>query len=168
MEYIIICMFLQDDDVKEGDGDLIVVIVGMYVEGICIDDIDVVDIFFDVYIFWEFNVDVVVKDCFDVFGDVLESLVCVEFCDLVLDVVVIMFDFLFVVMFMYVMVDELVFVVDGKKDVFVICIVERVVEVVGCFVFVVQGCEGMMVIFGLKYCIFKGEFFVKCICYRKS
>lgn len=69
------------------------------------------------------------------FGDVLESFVCVEFCDLVLDVVVIMFDFLIDVMFMYVMVDELVFVVDGKKEVFVI--VERVVEVVGCFVFVV-------------------------------
>lgn len=135
MEYIIDCLFLYDDDVKEGNRDLIVVIVGMCVDWICIDDIDFVDVFFDVYIFGEFNVDVVVEDCFDVFGDVLESFVCVEFCDLVLDVVVIMFDFLFDVMFMYVMVDELVFVVDGKKDVFVI--VERVVEVVGCFVFVV-------------------------------
>lgn len=133
MEYIINCLFLYDDDVKVGDWDLIVVIVGMYVDGICIDDIDVVDVFIDVYIFGEFNVDVVVKYCFDVFGDVLERLVCVEFCDLVLDVVVIMFDFLFDVM--YVMVDGLVFVVDGKKDVFVI--VESVVEVVGVFVFVV-------------------------------
>lgn len=128
----------------------------MDVDGICIDDIDVVDVFFGVYFFGEFIIVVVIEDCFDVFGDVLESFVCVEFCDLVLDVVVIMFDFLFDVM--YVMVVELVFVVDGKNDVFVI--VERVVEVDDVLVFVVQGCEGMMVILGLKYCIFMGEFFV--------
>lgn len=133
MEYIIDCLFLYDDDVKEGDWDLIVVIVGMYVDGICIDDIDVVDVFFGVYFFGEIIIVVVIEDCFDVVGNVLENLVWVEFCDLVLDVVVIIFDFLFDVM--YVMVDELVFVVDGKKDVFVI--VESVVEVVGVFLFVV-------------------------------
>lgn len=112
---------------------MIVVIVGMYVDGICIDDIDVVDVFFGVYFFEEFIIVVVIEDCFDVVGNVLENLVCVDFCDLVLDVVVIMFDFFFDVM--YVMVNELVFVVEGKVDVFVI--VDRVVEVVGVLVFVV-------------------------------
>lgn len=135
MEYTTICLFLQDDDVKEGDGDLTVVIVGMYVEGTCIDDIDAVDISLDVHISWESNVDVVVKDCFDVFGDVLESSACVESRDSVLDVAVTMLDFSFDVTLTYVTVDESVFVVDGKKDVFVTA--ERVVEVVGCSVPVV-------------------------------
>lgn len=135
MEYTTDRLFLQDDDVKEGDGDLSVVIVGMYVDGTCIDDIDPVDVSFDVHISGESNVDVVVEDCFDVFGDVLESSARVESRDSVLDVAVTMPDFSFDVTLTYVMVDESVFVVDGKKDVFVTA--ERVVEFVGCSVPVV-------------------------------
>lgn len=126
MEYTTNRLFLHDDDVKVGDWDLTVVIVGMYVDGTCIDDIDTVDVSLDVHISGESNVDVVVKYCFDVFGDVLESSARVESRDSVLDVAVTMLDFSFDVK--YVTVDESVFVVDGKKDVFVTA--ERVVEVV--------------------------------------
>lgn len=119
-------VYFHDDDVKVGDWDLTVVIVGMYVDGTCIDDIDTVDVSLDVHISGESNVDVVVKYCFDVFGDVLESSARVESRDSVLDVAVTMLDFSFDVK--YVTVDESVFVVDGKKDVFVTA--ERVVEVV--------------------------------------
>lgn len=109
-----------------------VVIVGMYVDGTCIDDIDAVDVSLDVHISGESNVDVVVKYCFDVFSDVLERSARVESCDSVLDVAATMLDFSFDVTLTYVTVDESVFVVDGKKDVFVTA--ERVVEVVGCSV----------------------------------
>lgn len=102
-------------------------------DGTCIDDRDAVDVSLDVHISGESNVDVVVKYCFDVFGDVLESSARVESRDSVLDVAVTMLDFSFDVT--YVTVDESVFVVDGKKDVFVTA--ERVVEVVGVLVPVV-------------------------------
>lgn len=98
----------------------------MYVDGTCIDDRDAVDVSLDVHISGESNVDVVVKYCFDVFGDVLESSARVESRDSVLDVAVTMLDFLFDVT--YVTVNESVFVVDGKVDVFVTA--ERGVEVV--------------------------------------
>lgn len=127
MEYTTDRLFLHDDDVKEGDCDLTVVIVGMYVDGTCIDDIDAVDVSLDVHISGESNVDVVVKYCFDVFSDVLERSARVESCDSVLDVAVTILDFSFDVT--YVTVDESVFVVDGKVDVFVTA--ERVMEVVG-------------------------------------
>lgn len=133
MEYTTNRLFLHDDDVKVGDWDLTVVIVGMYVDGTCIDDIDAVDVSLDVHISGESNVDVVVKYCFDVFGDVLKRSARVESRDSVLDVAVTMLDFSFDVT--YVTVDESVFVVDGKKDVFVTA--ERVVEVVGVLVPVV-------------------------------
>lgn len=133
MEYTTNRLFLHDDDVKVGDWDLTAVIVGMYVDGTCIDDIDAVDVSLDVHISGESNVDVVVKYCFDVFGDVLERSARVESRDSVLDVAVTMLDFSFDVT--YVTVDESVFVVDGKKDVFVTA--ERVVEVVGVLVPVV-------------------------------
>lgn len=126
MEYTTNRLFLHDDDVMVGDWDLTVVIVGMYVDGTCIDDIDAVDVSLDVHISGESNVDVVVKYCFDVFGDVLESSARVESLDSVLDVAIITSDFSFDVT--YVTVDESVFVVDGKNDVFVTA--ERVVEVV--------------------------------------
>lgn len=110
-----------------------VVIVGMYVDGTCIDDIDVVDVSLGVHICGDSIVDVVVKYCFDVFGDVLERSARVESHDSVLDVAVTMLEFSFDVT--YVTVDESVFVVDGKKDVFVTA--ESVVEVVGVLVPVV-------------------------------
>lgn len=135
MEYTTDRLFLHDDDVKEGNRDLTVVIVGMCVDWTCIDDIDPVDVSLDVHISGESNVDVVVEDCFDVFGDVLESSARVESRDSVLDVAATMLDFSFDVTLTYVTVDESVFVVDGKKDVFVTA--ERVVEVVGCSVPVV-------------------------------
>lgn len=113
-------------DVKEGDCDLTVVIVGMYVDGTCIDDIDAVDVSLGVHFSGESTIIVVIEDCFDVFGDVLESSARVESGDSVLDVAVTMLDFSFDVK--YVTVDESVFVVDDKKDVFVTA--ERVVEVV--------------------------------------
>lgn len=125
MEYTTDRLFLQDDDVKEGDWDLTVVIVGMDVDGTCIDDIDAVDVSLGVHFSGESTIIVVIEDCFDVFGDVLESSARVESRDSVLDVAVTMLDFSFDVK--YVTVDESVFVVDGKKDVFVTA--ERVVEV---------------------------------------
>lgn len=125
MEYTTICLFLQDDDVKEGDWDLTVVIVGMYVGGTSIDDIDAVDVSLGVHFSGESTIVVVIEDCFDVFGDVLESSARVESRDSVLDVAVTMLDFSFDVT--YVTVVESVFVVDGKNDVFVTA--ERVVEV---------------------------------------
>lgn len=125
MEYTTDRLFLHDDDVKEGDRDLTVVIVGMYVGGTCIDDIDAVDVSLGVHFSGESTIVVVIEDCFDVFGDVLESSARVESRDSVLDVAVTMLDFSFDVK--YVTVDESVFVVDGKKDVFVTA--ERVVEV---------------------------------------
>lgn len=125
MEYTTICLFLQDDDVKEGDWDLTVVIVGMYVGGTSIDDIDAVDVSLGVHLSGESTIVVVIEDCFDVVGNVLENSVCVKSRDSVLDVAVTMLDFSFDVK--YVTVDESVFVVDGKKDVFVTA--ERVVEV---------------------------------------
>lgn len=103
-----------------------VVIVGMDVDGTCIDDIDAVDVSLGVHFSGESTIIVVIEDCFDVFGDVLESSARVESRDSVLDVAVTMLDFSFDVK--YVTVDESVFVVDGKKDVFVTA--ERVVEVV--------------------------------------
>lgn len=133
MEYTTDRLFLQDDDVKEGDWVLTVVIVGMYVGGTCIDDIDAVDVSLGVHFSGESTIVVVIEDCFDVFGDVLESSARVESRDSVLDVAVTMLDFSFDVT--YVTVDESVFVVDGKKDVFVTA--ERVVEVVGVLVPVV-------------------------------
>lgn len=129
MEYTTDRLFLHDDDVKEGNWDLTVVIVGMYVDGTCIDDIDAVDVSLDVHISGESNVDEVVKYCFDVVGNVLERSTRVESCDSVLDVAVTTTDFSFDVTLTYVTVDESVFVVDGKKDVFVTA--DRVVEVVG-------------------------------------
>lgn len=126
MEYTTDRLFLQDDDVKEGDWDLTVVIVGMDVVGTCIDDIDAVDVSLGVHFSGESTIIVVIEDCFDVFGDVLESSARVESRDSVLDVAVTMLDFSFDVT--YVTVVESVFVVDGKKDVFVTA--ERVVEVV--------------------------------------
>lgn len=125
MEYTTDRLFLHDDDVKEGDRDLTVVIVGMYVGGTCIDVIDAVDVSLGVHFSGESTIVVVIEDCFDVFGDVLESSARVESRDSVLDVAVTMLDFSFDVK--YVTVDESVFVVDGKKDVFVTA--ERVVEV---------------------------------------
>lgn len=77
-------VYFHDDDVKVGDWDLTAVIVGMYVDGTCIDDIDAVDVSLDVHISGESNVDVVVKYCFDVFGDVLERSARVESRDSVL------------------------------------------------------------------------------------
>lgn len=133
MEYTADRLFLQGDDVKEGDWDLTVVIVGMYVDGTCIDDIDAVDVSLGVHICGDSIVDVVVKYCFDVFGDVLERSARVESRDSVLDVAVTMLEFSFDVT--YVTVDESVFVVDGKKNVFVTA--ESVVEVVGVLVPVV-------------------------------
>lgn len=65
MEYTTDRLFLHD--VKEGDWDLTVVIVGMYVDGTCIDDIDAVDVSLGVHICGDSIVDVVVKYCFDVF-----------------------------------------------------------------------------------------------------
>lgn len=127
MEYTTDRLFLHDDDVKEGDWDLTVVIVGMYVDGTCIDDIDAVDVSLGVHFSGEITIVVVIEDCFDVVGNVLENLVWVESRDSVLDVAVTTSDFSFDVT--YVTVDESVFVVDGKKDVFVTA--ESVVEVVG-------------------------------------
>lgn len=92
------------------------------------DDIDAVDDFLDVHICGESIVDVVVKYCFDVLCDVLERSARVESRDSILDVAVTMLDFSFDVTLTYVTVDESVFVVDGKKDVFVTA--ERVMEVV--------------------------------------
>lgn len=126
MEYTTDRLFLQDDDVKEGDWDLTVVIVGMDVDGTCIVDIDAVDVSLGVHFSGESTIIIVIEDCFDVFGDVLESSARVESRDSVLDVAVTMLDFSFDVT--YVTVVESVFVVDGKKDVFVTA--ERVVEVV--------------------------------------
>lgn len=97
-------------------------------DGTCIDDIDAVDVSLGVHFSGESKVDVVVKYCFDVFGDVLERSARVESRDSVLDVAVTMLDFSFDVTLTYVTVDESVFVVDGKNDVFVTA--ERVVEVV--------------------------------------
>lgn len=133
MEYTTYRLFLHDDDVKEGDWDLTVVIVGMYVDGTCIDDIDAVDVSLGVHFSGEITIVVVIEDCFDVVGNVLENSVWVESRDSVLDVAVTTSDFSFDVT--YVTVDESVFVVDGKKDVFVTA--ERVVEVVGVLVPVV-------------------------------
>lgn len=127
MEYTTDRLFLHDDDVKEGDWDLTVVIVGMYVDGTCIDDIDAVDVSLGVHFSGESTIVVVIEDCFDVVGNVLENSVWVESRDSVLDVAVTMLDFSFDVT--YVTVVESVFVVDGKKDVFVTA--ESVVEVVG-------------------------------------
>lgn len=104
-----------------------VVIEGMCVDGTFFDDIDAVDVSFDVHICGDSIVDVVVKYCFDVFGDVLERSARVESRDSVLDVAVTMLDFSFDVT--YVTANESVFVVDGKVDVFVTA--ERGVEVVG-------------------------------------
>lgn len=126
MEYTTDRLFLQDDDVKEGDWDLTVVIVGIDVDGTCIDDIDAVDVSLGVHFSGEITIVVVIEDCFDVVGNVLENSVWVESRDSVLDVAVTMLDFSFDVK--YVTVDESVFVVDGKKDVFVTA--DRVVEVV--------------------------------------
>lgn len=126
MEYTTDRLFLHDDDVKEGDWDLTVVIVGMYVDGTCIDDIDAVDVSLGVHFSGEITIVVVIEDCFDVVGNVLENSVWVESRDSVLDVAVTTSDFSFDVT--YVTVDESVFVVDGKKDVFVTA--ESVVEVV--------------------------------------
>lgn len=126
MEYTTDRLFLQDDDVKEGDWDLTVVIVGMDVDGTCIDDIDAVDVSLGVHFSGEITIVVVIEDCFDVVGNVLENSVWVESRDSVLDVAVTMLDFSFDVK--YVTVDESVFVVDGTKDVFVTA--DRVVEVV--------------------------------------
>lgn len=126
MEYTTDRLFLQDDDVKEGDWYLTVVIVGMDVDGTCIDDIDAVDVSLGVHFSGEITIVVVIEDCFDVVGNVLENSVWVESRDSVLDVAVTMLDFSFDVK--YVTVDESVFVVDGKKDVFVTA--DRVVEVV--------------------------------------
>lgn len=110
-----------------------VVIVRMYVDGTCIDDIDAVDVSLGVHFSGESKVDVVVKYCFDVFGDVLGSSARVESRDSVLDVAVTTLDFSFDVT--YVTVNESVFVVEGKVDVFVTA--DRVVEVVGVPVSVV-------------------------------
>lgn len=126
MEYTTDRLFLQDDDVKEGDWDLTVVIVGMDVDGTCIDDIDAVDVSLGVHFSGESAIVVVIEDCFDVVGNVLESSARVESRDSVLGVAVTMLDFSFDVT--YVTVVESVFVVDGKNDVFVTA--ERVVEVV--------------------------------------
>lgn len=98
-------------------------------DGTCIDDIDAVDVSLGVHICGDSIVDVVVKYCFDV----LERSARVESRDSVLDVAVTMLEFSFDVT--YVTVDESVFVVDGKKDVFVTA--ESVVEVVGVLVPVV-------------------------------
>lgn len=133
MEYTTDRLFLQDDDVKEDDWDLTVVIVGMDVDGTCIDDIDAVDVSLGVHFSGESAIVVVIEDCFDVVGNVLESSARVESRDSVLDVAVTMLDFSFDVT--YVTVVESVFVVDGKNDVFVTA--ERVVEVVGVLVSVV-------------------------------
>lgn len=127
MEYTTDRLFLHNDDVKEGDWDLTVAIEGMYVDGTFFDDIDAVDVSLDVHICGDSIVDVVVKYCFDVFGDVLERSARVESRDSVLDVAVTMLDFSFDVT--YVTANESVFVVDGKVDVFVTA--ERGVEVVG-------------------------------------
>lgn len=110
-----------------------VVIVGMDVDGTCIDDIDAVDASLGVHFSGESTIIVVIEDCFDVFGDVLESSARVESRDSVLDVAVTTLDFSFDVT--YVTVNESVFVVDGKVDVFVTA--DRVVEVVGVPVSVV-------------------------------
>lgn len=107
----------------------------MYVGGTCIDDIDAVDVSLGVHFSGESTIVVVIEDCFDVVGNVLENSVCVESRDSVLEVAVTTPDFSFDVTLTYVTVDESVFVVDGKKDVFVNA--ERVVEVVGCSVPVV-------------------------------
>lgn len=133
MEYTTDHLFLHNDDVKEGDWDLTVVIEGMYVDGTFFDDIDAVDVSLDVHICGDSTIVVVIEDCFDVFGDVLESSARVESRDSVLDVAVTMLDFSFDVT--YVTVVESVFVVDGKNDVFVTA--DRVVEVVGVPVSVV-------------------------------
>lgn len=126
---------LHDDDVKESDWDLTAVIVGMCVDGTCIDDIDAVDVSLGVHFSGESAIVVVIEDCFDVVGNVLESSARVESRDSVLDVAVTTPDFSIDVTLTYVTVDESVFVVDGKKEVFVTA--ERVVEVVGCSVPVV-------------------------------
>lgn len=110
-----------------------VVIVGMDVDGTCIDDIDAVDVSLGVHFSEEFTIVVVIEDCFDVIGNVLENSVCADSRDSVLGVAVTMLEFSFDVT--YVTVDESVFVVDGKKDVFVTA--ESVVEVVGVLVPVV-------------------------------
>lgn len=133
MEYTTDRLFLQDDDVKEGDWDLTVVIVGMDVDGTCIDDIDAVDVSLGVHFSGESAIVVVIEDCFDVVGNVLESSARVESRDSVLDVAVTTLDFSFDVT--YVTVNESVFVVEGKVDVFVTA--DRVVEVVGVPVSVV-------------------------------
>lgn len=98
-------------------------------EGTCIDGIAAVDVSLGVHISVKSIVVVtmVVVECFDVVGDVLENSARVESCDSVLVVVVTIPDFSFDVT--YVKVDESVFVVDGKENVFVIA--ETVVEVVG-------------------------------------
>lgn len=127
MEYTTDRLFLHDDDVKEGDWDLAVVIVGMYVDGTCIDDIDAASL--GVHFSGESTIVVVIEDCFDVVGNVLESSARVESRDSVLDVAVTTPDFSIDVTLTYVTVDESVFVVDGKKEVFVTA--DRVVEVVG-------------------------------------
>lgn len=67
MEYTTDRLFLQDDDVKEGDRDLTVVIVGMCVDWTCIDDIDAVDVSLGVHFSGESTIIVVIEDCFDVF-----------------------------------------------------------------------------------------------------
>lgn len=126
---------LHDDDVKESDWDLTAVIVGMCVDGTCIDDIDAVDVSLGVHFSGESAIVVVIEDCFGVVGNVLESSARVESRDSVLDVAVTTPDFSIDVTLTYVTVDESVFVVDGKNDVFVTA--ERVVEVVGCSVPVV-------------------------------
>lgn len=133
MEYTTDRLFLQDDDVKEGDWDLTVVIVGMDVDGTCIDDIDAVDVSLGVHFSGESAIVVVIEDCFDVVGNVLESSARVESRDSVLDVAVTTLDFSFDVT--SVTVNESVFVVEGKVDVFVTA--DRVVEVVGVPVSVV-------------------------------
>lgn len=133
-------------------------------EGTCIDDIDAVDVSLGVHISGESIVAVVVEDCFGVVGDVFEISVRVESRDSILDVVVTIPDFWFDVT--YVTVDESVFVVDGKEDVFVTA--ETVVEFFGVPVPVVKGCEGTMVTPGLKHCTLIGELSVKCTRYRKK
>lgn len=105
----------------------------MYVDGTCIDDIDAVDVSLGVHFSEESTIVVVIEDCFDVVGNVLENSVCADSRDSVLDVAVTTLDFSFDVT--YVTVNESVFVVEGKVDVFVTA--DRVVEVVGVPVSVV-------------------------------
>lgn len=95
-------------------------------DGTCIDDIDTVDVSLGVHFSGESAIVVVIEDCFDVVGNVLESSARVESRDSVLDVAVTTLDFSFDVT--YVTVNESVFVVEGKVDVFVTA--DRVVEVV--------------------------------------